>query len=87
MEKSKILITGGTGLLGKALIETSRCADIGAVYIGAYDMQDGKYVSYHKADICKKDEMRSLFDKARPQVVIHTAGAASVDYCERNYDV
>ncbi|MDD5072391.1 MAG: SDR family oxidoreductase, partial [Candidatus Omnitrophica bacterium] len=42
---------------------------------------------YHKADICKKDEMRSLFDKARPQVVIHTAGAASVDYCERNYDV
>ncbi|MFA5339143.1 MAG: NAD(P)-dependent oxidoreductase [Candidatus Omnitrophota bacterium] len=85
MEKNRILITGGTGLLGKALIETNRIADIDAVYIGGYDMREGERVTYHKADICDKDAMRAVFDKVRPQVVIHTAGIASVDYCERNY--
>ncbi len=83
--KNKILITGGTGLLGKALIETNSDADIAAVYIGAYHMQDSGRVIYHKADIRNKDEMREVFAKAKPQVVIHTAGIANVDYCERNY--
>ncbi|MDD5680407.1 MAG: SDR family oxidoreductase [Candidatus Omnitrophica bacterium] len=83
--KNRTLITGGTGLLGKALIETNRGAGISAVYIGDYSMQDGKRVTYYKADICKKDAMRAVFDKTKPKVVIHTAGIANVDYCERNY--
>lgn len=83
--KNKILLTGGTGLLGKALIETSTDRDIAAVYIGNYHIQDEGCAAYHKADIRNKDEMRRVFDKAKPQVVIHTAGIANVDYCERNY--
>jgi len=81
----KILITGGTGLLGKALVETNNSVrDITAVYIGNYAMQDGSSAKYIKADICDKDAMGDIFASTIPDVVIHTAGAANVDFCEKN---
>ncbi|MDD5136124.1 MAG: SDR family oxidoreductase [Candidatus Omnitrophica bacterium] len=81
----KVLITGGTGLLGKALVETNRKAAISSIYLGAYDMANDRKSAYYKTDICDKDAMDEVFSKAEPQVVIHTAGIANVDYCEKNY--
>jgi len=83
---NRILITGGTGLLGKALIETNRDARISSIYLGSYSMADRANVSYHKADICDTNMLEGIFRQTRPQVVIHTAGIANVDYCEKNYD-
>lgn len=82
----RTLITGGTGLLGKGLIETNRHAEISSIYLGAYDMADSINVAYYRTDICNVDALEGVFRKAHPQVVIHTAGMANVDYCEKNYD-
>ena len=83
----KILITGGTGLLGKALIETNKDPHlIWAVYLGKYKVADSKCARYFNADICEKDSLAKVFDEAKADIVIHTAGIANVDYCEKNYD-
>lgn len=82
----KVLITGGTGLLGKGLIETNNGRDIESLYLGSYSMEDSANVTYHKADICDRDTMHAIFRKTKPKVVIHAAGIANVDYCENNYE-
>ena len=83
----RILITGGTGLLGKALMETKvLCDNVWAIYYGNYEVKDSKEVSYLNANICDKASMEKIFLSADPEVVIHTAGIASVDYCEKYLD-
>lgn len=83
----RILITGGTGLLGKALIETGAGRHaISSVYVGDYMPKDKAGVRHARADICDGVAMERSFAQARPEVVIHTAGNANVDYCENNYD-
>lgn len=83
----RILITGGTGLLGKVLIETRVHSDpIWAVYHGNYDMKNPAQTIYFNADICDEDSMEKVFHDSDPEVVIHTAGAANVDYCEKHPD-
>lgn len=83
----RILITGGTGLLGKALIERrAHPVSIWAIYYGNYDMKNTPEAMYFNADICDKDSMEKIFRSSNPEVVIHTAGAANVDYCEKHPD-
>jgi dTDP-4-dehydrorhamnose reductase len=36
------------------------------------------------ADVTSRDQMKTVFEWARPRVVIHTAGIGSVDWAERN---
>ena len=82
-----ILITGGTGLLGKALIEMNKdLHDLQALYLGDYNMPDGKSAKYMKVDICDKKNMGDIFSKTAPDIVIHTAGTANVDFCEKNHE-
>ncbi len=81
----KILITGGSGLLGKSLIETGKDGhEITATYIGNYTMQDVESVRYEKLDIRDKQGYIHIFKEFRPDVTIHTAGVGSPDYAEQN---
>lgn len=81
----KILITGGTGLLGKALIETAKNSyEITATYIGNYEMSDSGQVKYLKLDIQDKSAYSNLFKNFRPEAVIHTASIGSPDYAQKN---
>lgn len=81
----KILITGGTGLLGKALIETTNsCYEIVATYLSDYDIEDNYQIKYKKLDIRDEEGYRYLFRDFRPEVVIHTASIGSPDYAEKN---
>lgn len=83
----RILITGGTGLLGKALIEMNKDAHrIWTVYLGNYDVPNNKQTNYYKTDVCKINDLEIIFFEARPEFVIHTAAIANVDYCEKNYE-
>ena len=84
----RIMITGGTGLLGNALIETNgrHNHSICAVYYGDYRVADSGHARYFNTDICDENKMAGLFQRARPEVVIHTAGIANVDRCEKEYD-
>lgn len=76
-----VLITGGTGLLGKYLLAT-KPEDVRA------------YATYHrywvpgveyKLELRDRDSIHYLFERTRPDVVIHTAGQGSVDICERDF--
>ena len=77
----RVLITGGTGLLGKALIQTGRGGNsIWALYLGGYRMADEEGLRYFNFDVCDPKALEDLFCKASAEVVIHTAGIASVDF-------
>lgn len=81
----RILITGGTGLLGKALIETADMNyEILATYLGNYDMKNTAQIRYKKLDIRDSTGHGLLFKDFRPTVVIHTAGVGSPDFAEKN---
>ena len=83
--KMKILITGGTGLLGKALIETVNSDyEIIATFLGNYDVEDNQQVKYKKMDIRDKDGYKNLFKGFKPNVIIHAASIGSPDYAEKN---
>lgn len=79
----KILLTGGTGLLGKALIETNKhYAQILALYLGKYNMENSNSTVYLNRDILNN---KIFEDKEYFDVVVHTAGVANTDFCEKNF--
>lgn len=81
----KVLITGGTGLLGKALVESVNSKyEILATFVGNYEINGTKQIKYRKLDVRDKDGYLSLFKDFRPNVTIHTAGINNPDYVERN---
>ncbi|MBI2613568.1 MAG: NAD(P)-dependent oxidoreductase [Candidatus Levybacteria bacterium] len=71
---SKILVTGGMGTVGsyaKAAFNES------AVFImGRMDL-----------DITNVNQIKKVFDKIKPTVVIHLAALTNVDLCEKNPDL
>lgn len=77
----KILITGGSGLLGKSLSET---APKEHEVISTYNKNWQKPTRY-RMDIRQRSEVFEVFELVRPNVVIHCASIGSVDYTERHY--
>ncbi len=58
----RVLVTGGTGLLGKALIDNSNNRiEIIATYVGNYTMQDNNQVKYFQLDVRDKSGHINLF--------------------------
>jgi dTDP-4-dehydrorhamnose reductase len=85
MTLNRVLITGGTGLLGKALIDAKdREGDIHATYLGDYNMLERADVKYRKMDIRDTEGFAALFQDFRPEVVVHTASIGSPDFAEKN---
>ena len=76
----RVLITGGSSLLGKALTE-SRPDNI--------ILDSTWYTNYipgmHQMNVCDKSQVAYVFERAKPDVVIHCAAVGSVDYTESHY--
>lgn len=86
--KNRILITGGTGLLGGSLVGIfGKEHDIVATYLGNYHVDNEEQVRYEKLDIQDSDGYERLFRWMIPDVVIHTAGIGSPDYAEKNREI
>lgn len=81
----RILITGGTGLLGLA-IQQSAPTDIQgfSVYFPERSLPEPLHFPIRAADVTDRRQMQSVFEWAKPDVVIHTAAIGSVDFAERN---
>ena len=81
----RVLITGGTGLLGVA-IQQSAPTDIQgfSVYYPERALPAPLPFPILTADVADRKQMQSVFEWARPDVVIHTAAIGSVDFAEKN---
>jgi dTDP-4-dehydrorhamnose reductase len=80
-----ILITGGTGLLGKGMEETAPPGwRIVGVHQRDYLVEDAK-AKHLVLDIRDKRAVDRLFARHPFDAVVHAAGIASVDYVEKHY--
>ncbi|WP_262901536.1 SDR family oxidoreductase [Flavihumibacter profundi] len=47
----------------------------------------GNNIVYHKLDMLDREKLPGLLQSIKPDVVIHTAAMANIDYCEINKDI
>jgi dTDP-4-dehydrorhamnose reductase len=82
---NRVLITGGTGLLGVA-IQRSLPKDIQgfANYFPERSLPKPLPFPIRAADVSDRIQMKAVFDWAKPDAVIHAAAVGSVDFAERN---
>lgn len=82
----KILITGGSGLLGSSLTPIfSEFFDVSSTYNKFPFVMDGS--SSYELDITNKNDVLKLVEKIRPDVIIHTAALTDVEFCELNQGI
>ena len=82
---NSVLITGGTGLLGKGMEETAPAGwKILGVHQRPYAVEDSR-AKHLVLDIRDKVAVDRLFARRTFDVVVHAAGIASVDYVEKHY--
>jgi dTDP-4-dehydrorhamnose reductase len=85
----KILVTGSNGLLGQKLIEKlskTENIEVIATARGENRLPFGENYRFISLDITKKEEVETVFDTEKPDVVIHTAAMTNVDQCETEKD-
>src|SRR5689334_7520491 len=68
---SRILVTGHTGQLGKALMQ-------------AFPNHDLIGVSKVQCDITNSNQVMDTFTQVNPSIVMHTAALTDVEYCAQN---
>jgi dTDP-4-dehydrorhamnose reductase len=79
----KVLITGASGLLGKYLISTSNPNDsIIAISRSVKRPSQSQNTSWMTFDLGQTKEISNFFEQVKPDVVIHAAGEARVDFVE-----
>ncbi|KAJ5775075.1 uncharacterized protein N7511_000086 [Penicillium nucicola] len=80
---STVLVTGASGFLGRAVFNTFQHSGVLVVGQGFTRAAPPTIL---KADLEKTEDIQTLFDEAKPQIVIHCAANKSPDLCEQNPD-
>lgn len=81
----KILITGSNGLLGQKIIYAAlqrSGIDCISTSRGENRMKESRGYTYLSLDVRSKEQVEEVFDRVRPDAVIHTAALTNVDACE-----
>jgi dTDP-4-dehydrorhamnose reductase len=78
----RLIITGGSGLLGSAVAALSQ-ANGYKTYAG-YNQHNANEGIPIPLDITKINMVEKAFQKAKPEIVIHSAAMTNVDRCEEN---
>jgi len=84
--KSRVFITGGSGLL--ALNWAMAIKEQSEVTLGIHDRKIAPAgINTKKVDIESVDNIIRAFDVLQPQIVIHTAGLTNVEQCEADSEL
>lgn len=78
----KILITGGSGLLGQYLnLELSRRYDI----LTLYNANPGNCTLFNsqRIDLCQLNQLEDIFKSFKPDLVVHTASISKTDLADQ----
>lgn len=81
-----ILVTGGTGLLGKGFAETAKKGNVVVCTHQRPYLVSGD-TACRNADVRDEGMLHKLFEEFKFRTVVHAAGVANVDYVERNPQV
>ena len=74
----KLLVTGSNGQLGSHFNNTNN---------SLFDIISSNYkkkINFVHLDIVDENEVKSVIDKYKPDVIINTAAITNVDFCESN---
>jgi len=81
----KILITGSSGMLGTELCEVLGTGnDIAGMDVAGPAASDHGPRRFYRASVTDRERISEIFDKERPDLVIHAAAWTDVDGCERD---
>lgn len=81
----RILVIGGGGQLGTKIVEQTRHRfEVYATYLTRKPLLEESRI--FQIDKTNREDMRALFRKLKPQVVVDTAALHNVDYCETHRD-
>lgn len=84
MRRTRVLITGGTGLLGKALLQAAGVSwEVRATFHRNPPPIEWRS-RFHPLDLADPGAVEPLFHESRPEIVIHAASVGSVDEAERD---
>ena len=79
--KERLLVTGGSGLLGSNIARTAaQDFDVHATYHSRCSQMPK--ITFVQLDIRDKQQVGSVLKRIEPDLVIHAAALVNVDYCE-----
>ena len=81
----RILITGGSGLLGSKIASIALEKD-DEIYSGYYNHRAiiGNTI---RVDVSDKTQVEQVYDRIKPEIVVHTAALTHVDKCEEDREL
>jgi dTDP-4-dehydrorhamnose reductase len=80
----KLLITGSNGFVAGSIIAHAKDHwEVHGIARSALPVDHGN-VHYHLLDLLDAEKLTELFLKIKPDVVIHAAAIANIDFCEKN---
>ncbi|MBU1704470.1 MAG: sugar nucleotide-binding protein, partial [Nanoarchaeota archaeon] len=77
----RVLVTGAAGFLGKKIID--RLKDYFEIIATSRKPEQHKRIM----DITDKNMVERIFSEIAPEIVIHCAAMADVDFCEDNHKI
>lgn len=78
----KVLVTGASGLLGRAVLQTFTKAGWDVLGLAYSRAREG----LRKVDLCDPKQVENVLDEFQPQVVIHSAAERRPDVVEKKSD-
>lgn len=82
--RSTLLVTGGSGLLGTAVLRAGRSRYARVVGLHHANPIVVEAVESERVDLLEAGAMEAVVERVRPDHVVHCAAATDVDWCEAN---
>ncbi len=80
----KLLITGSNGFVASSIIAQAKDHwDVHGIARSGLPA-DEKNAHYHLLDLSETKKLTEIFFQIKPDVVIHTAAIANIDFCQKN---